>query len=30
MTPVDLTDSFAKAGAPAFAKRLQVMLADRD
>jgi predicted nucleic acid-binding protein len=30
MTPVDLTDSFAKAGAPAFAQRLQVMLADRD
>ena len=29
MTPIDLTDSLAKAGAPAFAQRLQAMLADR-
>jgi hypothetical protein len=30
MTPIDLTDSFAKAGAPAFAQRLQAMLANQD
>ena len=30
MTPVDLTSLLAKAGVPAFAQRLQTMLADRD
>jgi predicted nucleic acid-binding protein len=29
LTPADLTDSLSKAGVPAFAQRLQVMLADR-
>ena len=29
MTPLDLTNFFAKAGAPAFAQRLQKRLADR-
>lgn len=30
VSPVDLTDSFAKAGVPAFAQRLQGMLVDQD
>jgi predicted nucleic acid-binding protein len=30
MTPVDLTNSLAKAGVPAFAQRLPLLLADRD